>query len=91
MPLDLGHHAPGPRPSLGLIAEAGVKDPNVVGRAADGTPQQVRDPLLQDRVGWQSDGVGVAFGFQELVDLGLGEGGVGCPLWVTSRRKAAPL
>jgi len=36
----------------------------------------MRDLRLRDRVGRQADGVGVAFGFQELLDLGLGEGGI---------------
>ncbi len=36
----------------------------------------MRDLLLQVRVGRQADRVGIAFGFQELVDLGLGEGGI---------------
>ncbi len=34
----------------------------------------MRGLLLQDCVGRQADGVGIAFGFQELVDLGFGEG-----------------
>ncbi len=40
----------------------------------------MRDLLLQDRVGRLANGVGVAFGFQDLVDLGLGEGGISAEL-----------
>ena len=39
--------------------------------------EQVADPLLQDAVGRQPDRVLVAFGLQELVDLGVGKGGIG--------------
>ena len=35
------------------------------------------DPLLQDVVGWQPDRILEAFGLQELLDLRVGEGGVG--------------
>jgi hypothetical protein len=54
-----------------------MEDPDMVRRSPDGSGQQVRDLVLQDRVGRQADGVGVAFGFQEFVDLRLGEGGIG--------------
>ena len=36
----------------------------------------MRGLLLQDRVDRQADRVGIAFGFQELVNLGFGEGGI---------------
>jgi hypothetical protein len=38
--------------------------------------QQVSDPLLQDTVGRQADGVADVLGLEQLVDLGLGEAGV---------------
>ncbi len=53
-----------------------MKNPDVVRWLSDGAGQQMCDLLLQDPVGWHADCVGVAFGFQELVDLGLGEGGI---------------
>ena len=76
MPLDLGHDPSRLGPALGLVAEAGVEDLRPLRRAADGTGQQVSDPLLQDRVGRQADGVADALGFQQLVQLRLGEGRV---------------
>ncbi len=36
----------------------------------------MRDALLQNRVGRETDGVAVTFRFQELVDLRLGKGGI---------------
>jgi hypothetical protein len=45
-------------------------------RAADWACEQVPDPLLQDRVGRQADGVAEVLGLQQLVQLGLGEGRV---------------
>ena len=42
-------------------------------RPADGPGQQVPDPLLQDRIGRQADGVADPLGLQQLVQLGLGE------------------
>ena len=64
MPLDLGHDTSGFLPGRRLLAEGGMKDPDMVRRSPDGAGQKVRDLLLQDRVGRQADGVGVAFGFQ---------------------------
>jgi hypothetical protein len=46
-----------------------------IGLVARRMGQQKRDTLLQDRVRRQVDGIGVAFGFQELIDLRLGKGG----------------
>ncbi len=54
-----------------------MEDPDIVGRSSDGTGQQMGDLLLQDCVGRQADGIDVTFGFQELVDLWLGEGSIG--------------
>ncbi len=41
----------------------------MVGWATDGTREQVSDAFLKNRVGLETDGVGVAFGFQELIDV----------------------
>jgi hypothetical protein len=46
----------------------------LLGRTPDGPGQQVSDPLLQDRVGRQADGVADPLGLEQLVELGLGEG-----------------
>ena len=35
--------------------------------------QQIADPVLQDAVGWQPDGVADVLGFEKLVDLRVGE------------------
>jgi hypothetical protein len=42
---------------------------NMVRRATDGAGEQMGDALLKNRVGFETDGVGVAFGFQELIDV----------------------
>ena len=39
--------------------------------------EQVADPVLKNPIGRQPDRVLVAFGLQELVDLGVGKGGIG--------------
>lgn len=39
--------------------------------------EQIRDPLLKDLIGRQSDRILEAFGLQELVDLGVRKGGIG--------------
>jgi hypothetical protein len=48
MPLHPGDHAALPIPPSGMIAVAGVGAANMVGRAANGTREQVRDAILQD-------------------------------------------
>ena len=60
-----------------MVAESGMKDPSVLRRSSDGAGQHVRHLLLQARVGRQADGIGVAFGFQEPLDLALAEGDIG--------------
>ncbi len=77
MPLDLGHHATWLGPSIGSVAEAGVKDPDMVPRSPNGACQYMRDVLLAHPVGRDTDGVGIAFRFEELVYLRLGKGGIG--------------
>ena len=70
-----GATRPWPRPgvtgsSSGLVAEAGVKAPDLVQRAAHRTREQVSDPALQDGVGGQPDHIGIVLRFQEFVDRG---------------------
>ena len=48
----------------------------MMGGTVDGTRQQVGDALLQDRVGRETDSVEEVLGFQKLVDIRLGEGGI---------------
>ena len=46
-------------------------------RPTNRTLEKVADALLQQTVGRQPDRVLVVFGLQELVDLGVGKGGIG--------------
>jgi hypothetical protein len=57
MPLDLGNDPTGRRPALRLVAEAGVGAANVLGRTPDRAAEQMADPLLQNGIGRQPDGV----------------------------------
>ncbi len=41
----------------------------MVRRATDGTGEQMGDAFLKNRIGFETDSVGVAFGFQELIDV----------------------
>ncbi len=75
MPLDLGDDPALPVPRACLIAETGMEAPNVVGRAAEGTSEQMGDTFLKNRVGLKTDRVLVALGFQELVEVRQGKGG----------------
>src|SRR5216683_1686465 len=59
---------------LRLIGEAGVVPAHLKRRSTDGTREQVSDLALQDGVGRQPDRIAVALGFEELVDLRVGEG-----------------
>src|SRR6267142_6188476 len=77
MPLDLGNDAAWHRPALRLIAEAGVVSPGRDWGATNRALEQIADTLLQNAIGRQPDRVLVAFRFQELVDLGVGKGGIG--------------
>jgi hypothetical protein len=49
----------------------------LVGRSPNRSGQQGRDTLLQHPIGWQPNSVADAFGLQEFVEFGLGEGGIG--------------
>lgn len=57
MSRDLGHDTSGLIPGRSLVAEAGMKDPDMFRRSPDGTRQQVGDAFLQDRVGRETDSV----------------------------------
>ena len=46
----------------------------MVGRAGDGTREQVSDACLKNRVGLETDRVLVTLGFQELIEVRRGEG-----------------
>ncbi len=59
MPLDLGDHAASLLPGPGLVAEASMNYPDLVRRSFDGAGHQMRDLLLQIRVGRQADRVSV--------------------------------
>src|SRR3954452_829920 len=74
MPLDLGHDVARLVPALRLIAEAGVTAPYLVGWSPDRALQQISDLILQDLVGRKPDRVAGTLGFEELVNLGIGEG-----------------
>src|ERR687886_3013989 len=43
--------------------------PEGTGRAAHWALEQMRDPLLQDRIGRQADGIAIPLRFEELVDF----------------------
>src|SRR5215211_7840414 len=69
MPLDLRHNPTRAGPSLGLVAEAGVETPNLVGRTAHRTLEQVCNLSLKNSIGGQPDHIPVVLRFQEVVDL----------------------
>ena len=73
MPLDLGYDTAGLLPALRLIAEAGVVAAHLVRRSPDWALEQVSDLVLQDPIGRQPDRITHALGFEELVDLRVGE------------------
>ena len=76
MPFDLGEDPPGLVPGAGLVAEAGIVTPHVVRRPADGALEEMADAVLEHLVGGNPNGVLETLGFQELVDLGRGEGDI---------------
>jgi hypothetical protein len=61
-------------PALRLIAEAGVIKSYLVRWSSDRSPQQISDLILQDLVSRQLYRVACTLGFEEIVDLGIGEG-----------------
>src|SRR5215203_7346334 len=74
MPFDLGHNMARLVPALRLIAEAGVVTSYFVRWSPDRALQKMSDLVLQDLVGRQADRVACTLVFEELVDLGIGEG-----------------
>src|SRR5437868_12298904 len=76
MPLDLGHHTARLVPALRLTAETGEVAAHLMRRSSDRALEQVSDPVLQYPVGRQADRVADALSFEELVNLGIGEGSV---------------
>ncbi len=48
----------------------------MIRRTANGAGQQVSDAFLKNLVLWQTDRVPEIFGFQKLIDVRRGEGGV---------------
>ena len=77
MPLDLGNDPARGRPALRLVAEAGVGAANVLGRPPDRAAEQMADPLLQNGIGRQPDGVLEALRLKKRVNLRHGKGGIG--------------
>src|SRR3954471_23812813 len=77
MPLDLGHDPAGAAPGLGLVAEAGVETPDLVGWTPHRALEQVRDLALENSIGGQADHIAVVLRFQEFVDLRRGKTRIG--------------
>jgi len=76
MPFHLGNNPPFLAPRSGLIAEAGVIAPHMVRRTANGTRQKMSDTFLKNLIGFEADDVFVILGFQKLVYVRCGEGGI---------------
>src|SRR3954447_22044542 len=74
VPFDLGHDMARPVPALRLIAEASVIAPYLVRWSPDRSLQQMSDLVLQNLIGRKPDRVAGTLGFEELVDLRIGEG-----------------
>jgi hypothetical protein len=73
MPFDLGNDAARPCPASRLIGEVCIGTPHFVRRSPYRSLQQMADPLLQDAVRRQSDRVFDPLGFEELVNVWIGE------------------
>ena len=76
VPLHLGDDPALPVPRACLIAEAGMEATNMIRRATDRTGKQMGDAFLKNRVGFETDGILVILGFQEIIDVRDGEGGI---------------
>ena len=80
MPFDLGDDTARFRPGSGLIDEVRVEAAHLVRRTPDRAREQVANPLLQDAVGGKPDRIFDALGLQVLLDIGIGEAGVGAEI-----------
>ncbi len=74
---DLGDHSAWVVPRSSLIREAMVGPLKTFRRSAHGTFQQISDVLSKDGVSLESDGVSIALGFEQLVQLGDGKRRIG--------------
>src|SRR3954471_21552646 len=77
MPLHLGYDPARAGPALGLVAEAGVETPDLVGWTAHRTLEQMSNPALENSIGGQADHVPVVLRLQEFVDLRRGKTRIG--------------
>src|SRR5215472_5351247 len=80
MPLDLGDDPARYLPACRLIVEVRVEPSDLDGRTPDRALKQVADPVLQDAVRREPDRILEPLGFEELVDIGIGKGGVGAKI-----------
>src|SRR3954471_22392473 len=90
MPLDLGHDMARLVPALHLIAEAGIIALYLVGWSPDRALQQISNLILQDLVGRKPDRIACTLGFKKLVDLGIGESGVGSEIQMFHNAPVTP-
>src|SRR4051812_50019855 len=77
MPLHLGYDPARAAPALGLVAEAGVETPDLVGRTPHRTLEQMSNPALENGIGGQADDIPVVLRFQEFIDLRRGKPRIG--------------
>ncbi len=77
MPLHLGHHATGAIPTLGLIQKTGIPDHRRVRGTPHRSGQHWLDVPQQRIIGRQPDGILETLGFQILIELRVGKGGIG--------------
>ena len=73
VPFHLGHHSAAGVPTGGLIRKTVVADKRPHRRPAHWPGQQVVDVPVQHVVGGETDGIGIAFVFEERVQTGLGK------------------
>lgn len=76
MPFDLGHLPAFPAPQSCPIAEAGVEPPNIAGWPTDRALEKAGDMALENRGRLEADGVFVALGLQEVIEIRKREGGI---------------
>src|SRR6516225_9789410 len=90
MPLDLGEDPARYLPACRLIVEVGVEPSDLDGRTPDRALEQVADPVLQDAVRREPDRILDPLGFEELVDIGIGKGGIGAEVEARDLAAVAP-